>query len=101
MRVNSRWRGRNLTVRNGVEGAEREREFDHTNSWTSSLSHLLQDKDFTLPYGFSPQWPVEWPMWCPLDKENPGSYDAPVVKAHQFLILENQETPSISWLMND
>jgi len=26
-----------------------------------------------LPYGFSPQWPVEWPMWCPLDKENPVS----------------------------
>jgi hypothetical protein len=42
------------------------------NLWKRMQEHL-EGQDFTLPYGFSPQWPVEWPMWCPLDKENPSA----------------------------
>ena len=37
-----------------------------------------------LPYGFSSHWPVDGPMWCPLDKENPDCQVESSIHSQRF-----------------
>jgi hypothetical protein len=63
-----------------VKGEKKKREVEGMWDWRCRTYNFIKTTyDISLnshisllPYGFSPQWPIERPMWCPLDKENPG-----------------------------